>query len=724
MAEKIAIELEVNQTGQGVGNLKQQLREATLQAQSLAEKFGATSKEAINAAQRAAHLREEIADVRDTINALNPEAKFNSIIAVGQGIAGGFAAAQGAMALFGAESEDVQKALLKVQAAMALSSGLNDLRGLSDGFKNLTIVVKSSAIYTKLATAAQTAYNFVVGAGTTAMKLFRVALAATGIGAAIVGVTLLYQNWEKLNKFVEKNSEELKKWGLIIARILFPPIMLFEALYKGVQKLGENFDFVRDLTQKVGEKFSLLKDKVVELLTTIGILSTAEESNAEARQEQSKVKEAAIKREIELAKAQGATEVELAALEVKLAREKFQAYDAYIQARYKAGRDLTQEERDQYAQLAQDLKVSKIEEQKAIEDANKKQLEENKKKWEKKKEQDKKAAEEEEKLRQQLQDLRIQNITDERERERVLLQADFDKKIAAIKGESEIELQIVQQLAVQNQLAKNELEAKFAEEDRQIKLDNLQKDYEAKNTLLEAQKLQDQLSQAELDQIEMDQASLLNAKNQADETLTREQKILSEAEYQNKLTTIAKNAQLKRLADEKAKREASFAVATGAVQGLSALASALTKEGEKQSKASKILAVAQLGIDTAKAISSTIAGASAAASAGGPAAPLLLVGYIASGIATVIGNFKSAKKLLGDSSTPSVDSAAGSGSLPSLSSASVGVAPPRLTSTDGPRTQLTNQEKAFNVTVNAQVVETDITKNQKRIKDIEDKAAF
>ena len=53
-------------------------------------------------------------DFNDRVKALNPD-KFAKVQTIVQGVSRGFQAAQGAMALFGSESEDLQKTLVKIQ---------------------------------------------------------------------------------------------------------------------------------------------------------------------------------------------------------------------------------------------------------------------------------------------------------------------------------------------------------------------------------------------------------------------------------------------------------------------------------------------------------------------------------------------------------------------------------------------------------------------------------
>ena len=55
----------------------------------MSQQFGVFSKEAQTAAQKAAEIKDEIDDLNDTLDALNPEAKLNAFVKLGQGIQGG-----------------------------------------------------------------------------------------------------------------------------------------------------------------------------------------------------------------------------------------------------------------------------------------------------------------------------------------------------------------------------------------------------------------------------------------------------------------------------------------------------------------------------------------------------------------------------------------------------------------------------------------------------------
>jgi hypothetical protein len=171
MAETKTINLDINAN---LGTLKQQFKEAQNEVNALSEKFGATSKEAVKAARAAADLKDRIGDAKALTDAFNPDAKFKSLTASIGGAAGGFSAFQGAMGLVGAESKNVEAAILKVQSAMALSQGLQQLGEARDSFKQLGAVAKS--VFTGM----------------------KGAIAATGIGVLLIALGAIAANWDSI----------------------------------------------------------------------------------------------------------------------------------------------------------------------------------------------------------------------------------------------------------------------------------------------------------------------------------------------------------------------------------------------------------------------------------------------------------------------------------------------------------------------------------------------
>jgi hypothetical protein len=188
---KIVVGAEVtvrtDQASKSVGSLKQQLREAQADVAALSEKFGATSASAIEAAKRAAGLKDAIGDAKALTDAFNPDRKFQAFSSALQGVAGGFAAVQGAQALLGVKSEELEKTLLKVQGAMALSQGINSLLEAGDAFKNLKAV----------------AIN--------ALNGIRNAIGATGIGLLVIALGTIYAYWDDIKGAVDGVSQEQSK---------------------------------------------------------------------------------------------------------------------------------------------------------------------------------------------------------------------------------------------------------------------------------------------------------------------------------------------------------------------------------------------------------------------------------------------------------------------------------------------------------------------------------
>ncbi len=142
------------------------LKQASRQMQNLVGQMHAFGLEGTAAfretAKAAGNLQAELDDVSGFIKAARPDAPFQALTTTLHAGAQAFAGIQGAMALFGNESEDLQKTLLKVQAAMAFAEGFKALDGLQDGFKQLKNVILANPLL------AGGAVLFAVTAGITA----------------------------------------------------------------------------------------------------------------------------------------------------------------------------------------------------------------------------------------------------------------------------------------------------------------------------------------------------------------------------------------------------------------------------------------------------------------------------------------------------------------------------------------------------------------------------
>jgi hypothetical protein len=142
MAIKSTVELEVKSNLKG---FKGEIRQATIEAQEAVRAFGEFSPEAVEAEKRLAQLRDRMEDFNDRVSAVNPD-KFAQVQTIVQGVARGFQAAQGAMALFGSESEDLQKTMVKLQGAMALADGLEGLGKIQQQFTAIAKNIKGTVM--------------------------------------------------------------------------------------------------------------------------------------------------------------------------------------------------------------------------------------------------------------------------------------------------------------------------------------------------------------------------------------------------------------------------------------------------------------------------------------------------------------------------------------------------------------------------------------------------
>ena len=110
---------------------RRQLRELQMLMTNMNLKGLANTDVFTEIAQKAGELRDAMADSQQAVNAYaNDTFKLQASIQMFQGIAGAISIGTSAMGLFGVENEKVNKTLLKVQSAMALVNGLQQIANI------------------------------------------------------------------------------------------------------------------------------------------------------------------------------------------------------------------------------------------------------------------------------------------------------------------------------------------------------------------------------------------------------------------------------------------------------------------------------------------------------------------------------------------------------------------------------------------------------------------
>lgn len=672
-------------------NLRKELKQLTIELQNL----DPASKEFEQVAARAGRIKEQMRGVADAINDADPEKFGGKFQRTAEGIAGAFSAVTGAQALFGQQSEEIEKQMLKVQGAIALTQGISAMKELKNdaidlatsmkntvvnAFKSLTTAEMINAAETGSLTLLQKGYAIAVGTSTGAMKAFRIALAATGIGLLVVALGFLV---EKMMSYMSSTDDATKAQDRLTAST-----KRFNAERDRMnKKLNDSIEYEKNYAKAIGAS----EEKIYEI----------EKQGFKKREMQRESDYWANLQRIETLKnkkktalnAENADLVKSINEEITNIRTK---NNDLIDLKYQLQRD----EKLLTAQHNADLKSKQN-------DANKEALAKQKEAGQKQKEQKIKQNEEQKKLeaenlefKRKIEDLTVANIDDANTREIMSLKLKHDRELEEMQkqyGKKKEFAELEKQLLIQQETEKTALldeQKKAKDEKAKAEIEKANNDAKA---LLEADiiRAEEDFNLKQQKRIELENLDF--AQQMQNTELTNGQRELLKAQHEANLLDIAKeSAERQKQLDKELADAKSFLV-----EQTSNMFGELANSAKQGSAIQKAFAVTQLTIDTAKAISSTIAGATAAAAAGGPAAPFLLAGYIASGVATVTKAMSSAKKIL-NAPMPNVQP-------PSMNR------PNENTQTTQQGTQQSIQAQS---TYKVVVVDSDITKMQDKTKKV------
>ena len=188
------------QTDQKQKSLTGQLRALKQELATLEQEGKDNTEQFQQLTLQAAKLEDQIGDTRERVRVLASDTfKFDAAVGAVQGLAAGFEVAQGVAALFGEENQDLQEAINKTTAAIAIANGVQQLAAQITG---------QGATKLFLLSAAQKANAFATNLASNALKTFRGALAATGVGALVVALGAVVAYWDDIKAAISGVSDE------------------------------------------------------------------------------------------------------------------------------------------------------------------------------------------------------------------------------------------------------------------------------------------------------------------------------------------------------------------------------------------------------------------------------------------------------------------------------------------------------------------------------------
>lgn len=219
-------------TSLNVGNYEQATVKLTSQIRQLTEQLAVMRLEGKQGTQEYAELSKKAGDLRDALSDATQEVKnmasdtsqLDSVLSFAAGASGGFSAYTGAMELFGGASEDVAEAQKKLQAAIAITTGVQAIQNavqkqsaLMLGISKIQMAALSKAqVYNRLVTMQGTKATL---AATIAQKIFNLVAAANPyvlLALALITVVgalaIFASNTDKSAKEQKKLNEAQKAW--------------------------------------------------------------------------------------------------------------------------------------------------------------------------------------------------------------------------------------------------------------------------------------------------------------------------------------------------------------------------------------------------------------------------------------------------------------------------------------------------------------------------------
>ena len=429
---------EVESTTTKQKSLKAQLREMKAELAEM-EMAGLAGTKGYNDLRKAAgELEDQIGDTNAQIKAMASDTRgFDALISGAQGLTGAFAATQGMVGLLGDENKDLEKALLRVNSAMAILQGLQAVAETLNKDSAFSIMFLSKArqadtVATQAQTGATTLQTVAMNGANIAAKALRIGLATIGFGLIIAAVAYLVSNWDKLKSSMEKLLPATKNMGTawdtlktifvgvggalieyVIAPFKIAMKLITEGLDAAVEQAKQSYNVVDNYNKAANEQ--------------------AKRNAAAHALDMKKARLEQWKQQLDIQEAEGK--------DVYKSREKWMKNNIAIKK--KEGEDTKEAENDlalfQARKRGEDAKAAQDHSKKLAEDAKKAAEEAARKRKEaaeKAAEEAKRQAELVEKYTDEINKLRIDKVQESYERETKLIREEAAKRIRDLKKDN------------------------------------------------------------------------------------------------------------------------------------------------------------------------------------------------------------------------------------------------------------------------------------------------
>ena len=256
-----------------------QMQQIAMTARALGPEFQDFANDVIRSAGQ---IQDSIGDMRAEVSYFASDTRrLDAVLGGIQGVAGAFSAVEGATAMLGIESKDLQKTMVQLQGAIAL---VNGLQAVSNALQ------AESAFMKGLDIAATRIQTYVLGQATVAARAYATALVATGAGAILVAIGLIAAAMGSVKKETKEATEEVNNFT------------------KAYEKQAEKAKKTSEIRQQISDDL--------------------------------------LKNELNAAKLKGATESELAQVEINFLQKRKERYLAMLSSFNKGSADYLQYQRD------------------------------------------------------------------------------------------------------------------------------------------------------------------------------------------------------------------------------------------------------------------------------------------------------------------------------------------------------------------------------------------